>query len=62
MSTHDNNCNDCDDSDVDDDDEDDEDDEDDVDENLIESDIEQGSSSKALKDSNGEQVTPTRLK
>ena len=38
------------------------DEDDDVDEDLIEGDIEQGSSGEALQDSNGKQVTPTRLK
>ena len=38
------------------------DEDDDVDEDLIEGDIEQGSSGEALQNSNGKQVTPTRLK
>ena len=45
-----------------DDDEDHDDEDDDVDEDLIEGDIEQGSSSEALQNSNGKQMTPTRLK
>ena len=36
-------------------------DDDDVDEDLIEGDIEQGASSKALQDCNRQQVAPTRL-
>ena len=39
----------------------DDDDDDDVDEDLIEGDVEQGSSGEALKDGNGKQVTPTCL-